>query len=121
MTLAGLAVAGALGAVLRYLLAGFVQESIDSTLPWATFSINASGSFLLGVITGAALYHAFPATPRVVLGTGFCGAYTTFSTWSLEVVDLAESGSPGAAIGYAVLSIVAGTSAAALGLILAAL
>ena len=59
-------------------------------MPAATLAINVSGSFVLGVVTGLALYHGFATTPRVVLGTGFCGGYTTFSTFAYEIVFLAE-------------------------------
>ena len=72
--------AGAVGAPVRYLLDGYVGDRTEGVFPWGTFLINVSGSLLLGLLTGLALYHAFPDTPRIVLGTGFCGAYTTFST-----------------------------------------
>ena len=57
-----------------------------------TSVINVTGSFVLGVLTGLSLYHAFPADAKLVLGTGFCGAYTTFSTFTFETVRLAETG-----------------------------
>ena len=116
----GLVVAGAIGAPCRYLLDGLVQDITGSHLPFGTFVINVSGSFLLGLITGAALYHAFPATPKVILGTGFCGAYTTFSTWTFETVRLWEEDGRREAVINAALSLVAGLAAAAVGLALAA-
>jgi CrcB protein len=60
--------------------------------PWGTLIVNLSGSLVLGVLTGLALYHALPQAPRVVVGTGFCGAYTTFSAFSFETVRLLEEG-----------------------------
>ena len=117
----GLVVAGAIGAPCRYLLDTFVQERTAGAFPWGTFLINVSGSLLLGLITGAALYHAFPTTPKIILGTGFCGAYTTFSTWTFESVRLLEEGAVREALVNAVLSIAAGASAAGVGLALATL
>lgn len=116
----GLVIAGALGAPARYLLDGFVQDRTSGAFPWGTFVINASGSFVLGVIDGAALYHAFPNTPKVWLGTGFCGAYTTFSTFTFETIRLLEEGAISDAFRYALLSLLTGALAAALGLALAA-
>ena len=117
----GIVVAGAVGAPSRYLLDRFVQARAGSGLPWGTFVINISGSFLLGLITGAALYHSFPSTPRIILGTGFCGAYTTFSTWTFETVRLLEEGAGREALLNGVGSVVIGLGAAGLGLALAGL
>ena len=92
MLISGIAVAGALGAPARYLLDGFVQDRTDSRLPLGTLVVNVTGSFLLGLIVGFALYHSFADTPRAILGTGFCGAYTTFSTFSYETAKLMQDG-----------------------------
>ncbi len=121
MLVAGLAVAGALGAPVRYLLDGYVQDRREGVFPFGTFVINVSGSFLLGLLVGFALYHAFPATPEIVLGTGFCGAYTTFSTFTYETVQLAEERAFGVALRNVLGSVVAPALAAAAGLALAAL
>jgi len=121
MIVAGIAVAGALGAPVRYLLDGFVQDRSVGVFPRGTFVINVTGSFVLGVVAGLALYHAFPATPKLVLGTGFCGAYTTFSTFTYETVRLAEERAFGAALQNALSSILVPALAAAAGLALAAL
>ena len=90
--------AAAIGAATRYLLDGFVQDRTRGELPWGTCVVNISGSFVLGLLSGLALYHAFPADAKLVLGTGFCGAYTTFSTFTFETVRLAEEGLTRAAI-----------------------
>jgi CrcB protein len=119
--IAGIAVAGALGAPARYLLDGFVQDRTTGVLPWGTLVVNATGSFALGLLTGAALYHAFPSTPKTILGTGFCGAYTTFSTFSFETVRLLEDGATTEAVVNVALSLLVGLVAAAAGLALAAL
>ena len=113
--------AGAIGAPLRFLVDGFVTDRVEGSFPWGTFVINATGSFALGLLTGLALYHAFPKTPKVILGTGLCGAYTTFSTFTFETVRLAEEGSSGRALRNALGTLVVGAAAAALGLALAAL
>jgi CrcB protein len=114
-------VAGAIGAPLRHLVHVWVGERTDGTFPWGTLLINVSGSLLLGFLTGLGLYHAFPATPRVVLGTGFCGAYTTFSTFTFETVRLIEEGAVGAAVRNAFGTLVLCAAATAAGLALASL
>jgi CrcB protein len=113
--------AAAVGAPLRYLVDGAVGDRTEGVFPWGTFVVNVTGSLLFGFVTGLALYHAFPATPKVVLGTGFCGAYTTFSTFTFETVRLVEEGAPGEAFRNALGTLVAGALAAGAGLALAAL
>ncbi len=88
--------------------------------PLGTFVINVTGSFVLGVLTGLVLYHTFPSDSRVVLGTGFCGAYTTFSTFAYETVRLAEERTFGATVQNVVSHVVVPALAAAAGLALAA-
>ncbi|HYR64424.1 MAG TPA: fluoride efflux transporter CrcB [Actinomycetota bacterium] len=121
MLLLAVGLAGAVGAPARYLTDAFIEERIQSVFPWGTFVINVSGSFLLGVITGLALYHGLGSVPKVVVGTGFCGAYTTFSTFSYETVRLLEDGSVLEAAANTAASLVVGLAGAALGLILSAL
>jgi CrcB protein len=121
MLVVGIAVAGALGAPLRYLLDGFVQDRTDSVFPRGTLIVNVTGSFILGLLTGLLLYHAFPSDPKIVLGTGFCGAYTTFSTFTYETVRLAEERALGAAFQNVVSSMLVPALAAAAGLALTAL
>ncbi|MCA1686617.1 MAG: CrcB family protein [Planctomycetia bacterium] len=118
--LAGLIVAGAVGAPARSLLDGLVQDRNDGVFPWGTFIVNISGSLLLGLIAGVALYHAFPATPAIWLGSGFCGAYATFSTFTSKPLRLLEEGALAGALRHAVASLLTGTAAAAAGLALAA-
>lgn len=118
--LVGLLIAGAIGASARHLLDGFVQDHTDGAFPWGTFVVNISGSLLFGLVAGAALYHSFPATPQIWLGTGFCGAYTTFSTFTFETFRLLEEGAVAVACRNAGASLLVGTAAAAAGLALAA-
>jgi CrcB protein len=120
MTLIGVGIAGSFGAIARYLVDAAVSERLRGEFPWGTFVINVTGSFLLGVLSGLVLYQAMDDLPRVVIGTGFCGAYTTFSTFSYETVQLAERGERTPAALYVVASVVVGLCAAGAGLALAA-
>ena len=113
--------AAAVGAPARYLVDGFVQDRTGGAFPWGTWVINVSGSFVLGLLSGLVLYHAAPADLRLVLGTGFCGAYTTFSTFTFETLRLAEDGGHRAALRNIVLNTGGGLLAAAAGLAIAAL
>jgi fluoride exporter len=112
-------VAGGAGAVVRYVVDAVIGYRTEGAFPWGTFAINTSGSLLLGLLTGLGLHHAFPRVPRLVLGTGFCGAYTTFSTFTFETVRLVEEGAAGEAFRNVAATLVAGAAAAALGLALA--
>jgi fluoride exporter len=104
------------GAPLRFLIDGVVQDHTDGVFPYGTWVINVTGSFLLGVLTGLALYHGFGKVPKTILGTGFCGAYTTFSTFTFETVRLAEEGDLRDAARNAALSLLLGGMAAGAGL-----
>ncbi|CAL9624222.1 fluoride efflux transporter CrcB [Streptomyces pilosus] len=101
-------VLGALvGAPLRYLTDRAVQSRHDSVFPWGTFTVNVTGSLALGLLTGAATAGAAGQELRLLLGTGLCGALTTYSTFSYETLRLAETG----ARGYAVLNVAANMTA----------
>ncbi|MDQ6796436.1 MAG: fluoride efflux transporter CrcB [Actinomycetota bacterium] len=124
MTGAGLyltvAAGGAVGAPARYLLdVAVAARSGGRRFPLGTFIVNVSGAFVLGLVVGAALHHGLSATARAGLGTGFCGAYTTFSAFSCETVRLLEDGSLGAAALYVTASVAVGLVAASIGLALA--
>ena len=113
--------AGALGSVLRYAADAAVSARSFTTFPVGTLGINLSGSLLLGLITGLSLYHAFPATPKIVIGSGFCGSYTTFSTFAFETVSLAREGERLGAVLNVAANLVGCGAAAGIGLALAAL
>lgn len=116
-----IAVAGAIGAPLRYLVDGAVSDRVRSLFPWGTFVVNMSGSFALGLITGLVLYHAFPADGRLIIGVGLIGAYTTFSTFTFEAASLIERREIRLAALNIGGSVVLGAAAAAAGLALAAI
>lgn len=109
-------VAGAVGAPLRYLVDGAVGRRSDGLVPWGILVVNVGGSFLFGLVTGLALHHGLGRTPRIVIGTGFCGAFTTFSTFTYETVRLLENARRREAAVNVGLSLVLGAVAAALGL-----
>lgn len=107
--------AGAAGAVCRYALDQVISRLLRRSFPWGTVVVNLSGALALGLLAGTST-QGLPATPYVVLGAGFLGAYTTFSTWLFEVVRLAQGGRWGDALAHALGSLVLGVAAAALGL-----
>ena len=121
MLVVGIAVAGAVGAPVRYVVDAFVSDRFESLFPWGTFVINVTGSFVLGMLAGVALYHAFPSTPKTILGTGFCGGYTTFSTFTYETMELVDAGDAGPALWNVLASLVVPALAAGAGLALASL
>lgn len=112
MLILSIAAAGFVGAVARFWLGTAISERYPARLPWATFLINVSGAFALGLLAGSATMA--PAV-RIPLGVGFLGAYTTFSTWMLETTRLR----PRLALLYVAISTVTGLLAAAAGLVTA--
>lgn len=82
------ATGGALGALARWLLADYVQRHTSPFFPWGTFTVNVLGSLLLGFVATAALHGFFSREQRLLLATGFAGAFTTFSTFSYETYML---------------------------------
>lgn len=116
-----LAGAGGLGAAARLVLDGLVRSRIQTAFPVGTALINVTGSLLLGFVTGLALSHALPEEWHLVLGTGFLGGYTTFSTASFETVRLLQAARYRAAVGNGLGTLVGAAAAAALGLWLGSL
>jgi CrcB protein len=99
---------GAIGALAR---AGLAQALPDPTgqWPWATFIVNLAGALLLGWMTARLAEDVAPTRYwRLLLGTGFCGALTTFSTFQIDILRLAREGYGGVAAGYALASIAGG-------------
>ncbi|WP_327010684.1 fluoride efflux transporter CrcB [Dactylosporangium sp. NBC_01737] len=115
MTVLLVALGAAVGAPLRYLTDRAIQARHDSVFPWGTLSVNVVGSLLLGFLTGLPAGHAVAA----LVGTGFCGALTTYSTFSYETLRLAQDGARFYAAANIAASIVAGLGAAYCGLLIA--
>jgi CrcB protein len=110
--------AGATGAVTRFLLDAWTKQRWQSPFPLATVLINITGSFIIGVLAGVVLFGGQSSAWQTVLGTGFCGGYTTFSTASFETVRLIQQGRRGLALLNAVISLVLSVAACGLGLAL---
>lgn len=102
---------GAVGAAARYLLDTAVRARARTPFPWGTLAVNVLGSAVLGVLTGLTAHGGVPEAVRLTLGTGFCGALTTYSTFSYETLMLAESGRRRTAAANVLLSVVAGVGA----------
>ena len=114
------AAGSALGGVTRFLLGGYLQRAAGASFPVGTLVINVTGSFLLGFLLRYALGTA-SVTPevRALLTTGFCGGYTTFSTFSYEAVALAEDGAWARVGAYVAASVLLSIAAAFLGVVAA--
>jgi CrcB protein len=110
MTLLLVLLGGAVGAPARYLTDLAVQRLHRSSFPWGTWTVNMAGSFVLGVVAAGT-----PTWVETLVGTGFCGALTTFSTFGYETVRLAEEGETTTAAANALGSLAVGLLAAALG------
>lgn len=105
----------AVGAPGRYLVDRAVQARHDSLMPWGTMLVNVVGSLVLGVLVGLSTGREVPETVMLTLGTGLCGALTTYSTFGYETVRLLEEGDRVLALLNAGLSLLVGVGAAALG------
>lgn len=122
MGILAIAAGGALGAVLRYLLSGWVQELGGSRFPWGTLAVNVVGSFALGLLMAGLLEHAATApVTRTFWTIGVLGAFTTFSTFSYETLALFSIGDWSAGIANVAANLGLGLAAALLGLRLGAL
>ena len=111
----GVAIAGAVGAPARFLIEHGVRSRWPADWPWGTYVVNVSGSLALGLVVGFVLAQGVDPDVRTIVGTGFLGAYTTFSAYAYETVRV---GVPrrGLAVAYALGSVVASVLAAAAGL-----
>jgi fluoride exporter len=114
-------VAGGAGAVLRALIIHHLGLDRSDPLPAGTMVVNASGSLVLGVVTGLSLYHGLGTHVVAVIGVGLCGGYTTWSTASWETIHLLHTGHGTKAVVYTLGSLAVCVSAAAAGIALMAL
>ena len=113
---AGIAVAGGIGAAARMVLDGLIRSRL-----WGTIAINVSGSLVLGFLTGLAAGNLLPTEWFLIIGTGFLGGYTTFSTASYETIRLLEQRAWWASAMSGLGTLVLATTAAGLGLLLGGL
>jgi len=109
-------VGGAIGSIFRFLISRITFS--QGAFPWATFIINITGCFIIGLLIGLSFKHPFfiDENKRLLLVAGFCGGFTTFSTFSLENVRLYQSGNYLALALYISLSVILGFAAVFLGL-----
>lgn len=114
---------GTIGTAIRYAIETAFAASGEHLMPWATFGINISGAFLLGLLSELLVLlmadEKLRRTLQVTFGTGLLGGYTTYSSFALETIRLGETGHPYAALGYATGSVVLGFAAAYLAMIVA--
>jgi CrcB protein len=100
-----IALGGAAGSLLRYLIGGAVQRTSASGFPVGTMFVNVSGCFLIGILVRQFLNMQTTPELRALLIVGFCGGFTTFSTFSAETLALIEGGESGRAAWYVILSV----------------
>jgi CrcB protein len=112
------AAGGALGSAARYGVGRLMGPQMSGAVPWHTLFVNASGAFLIGLLLVAAARLGWPGWWRPFLAVGILGGYTTFSTFSLETVELILRGSYGTAAGYAAGTLLVGILACGGGILL---
>lgn len=110
------ALAGGVGALTRFVVDSRLSRVPPGRLPLGTIVINVTGSFLLSLVTGWWVFHSGSDELATILGTGFLGGYTTFSTASVEGARLARAGRPWTMLGHAGVMVVASIGSAAAGL-----
>jgi CrcB protein len=115
-----LVIAGAaVGAPLRYLTDRIVQAKHDTLFPWGTFTANLTGCLILGMLTGAVTAGAASSHTQLLVGTGLCGALTTYSTFSYETLRLTQTSARFYAATNVIASVIAGLGATFIGTALA--
>lgn len=118
MLIIAIGLAGAVGAVIRYLVGRFIAERVNAQFPLGTFFINITGAFCIGFIFALTARKLLTPTLQAILATGFLGGYTTFSTMSWEGTQLARGGSNTRSLLYFGGTFLFGLSAALLGLVI---
>jgi CrcB protein len=106
---------GAIGAPLRYSADRFVQSRHRRPFPFGTLLVNLVGCFVLGVVAGGVAKSGWSADVKSLVGTGFCGGLTTFSTFAVETLELASKKLTATAGVYVLVSVAPGIGLAALG------
>ncbi|MER5398927.1 fluoride efflux transporter CrcB [Streptomyces sp. NPDC002599] len=105
-------IGAAVGAPLRYLTDRAVQGKRDTVFPWGTLVVNVTGCLILGLLTGAVSAGQVSGHLQLLIGTGLCGALTTYSTFSYETLRLTETGAAFYAAANVIVSVTAGLGAA---------
>jgi CrcB protein len=113
MTFIWVALGASVGAPLRFLVDRVIQTRHDTVFPWGTLTANLTGCLVLGFLVAAATQ--LPPAVEATLGTGLCGALTTYSTFSYETLRLIEDGARFYAVAYLAASIAGGFGAVGLG------
>lgn len=113
-------IAGASGAVARYLIDGTIQDRTSGSLPLGTMTVNVIGSLMIGLVGGLVLYHHTGMAAQTVIGTGLCGGLTTWSSASWETWRLLENGAFAAGLINAIGGLTVSLAAAAVGLMIVA-
>ena len=115
-TLLAVGIGSFFGGALRYYISTLMKGLCVSGFPWATLTVNLAGCFVLGVLYALFGKSGALSSPWcLLLTTGFCGGFTTFSTFANESVQLLQSGNMGAFIGYVATSLLLGIALLALG------
>jgi CrcB protein len=118
------AIGGALGSMARFWLANTMALLAGTEFPWGTLLINIIGSFVIsffGFLTGTSRHFAVPNEVRVFVTVGLCGGFTTFSSFSIQTVELVRTGEAARAALYVAASVIICLAACALGFWSAAL
>lgn len=112
---------GGTGSIMRYAVSLLCSKQLPNTLvfPWATFAVNVVGSFVIGLLSAFVLRGWVSSDLKLLLITGLCGGFTTFSTFSAEGLAMVRNGDVGLYLLYVGLSVIAGLAAAAVGLTIA--
>jgi len=112
---------GFAGSVLRYLMTKYLSVLLPISFPIGTFAVNLLGCFLIGLVMGLSFESLISTRMRLMLATGFCGGFTTFSTYSLEIFELAQKGEAGIGLLYLLASVLLGLLAVWIGLLVSGL
>lgn len=107
-TLVLVGIGGAIGSICRYLLGYIIGRHINIVFPYGTLSINLLGSLVIGIVYGLAFKNLVTEDWRIFLATGFCGGFTTFSSFAFENVTLLQEGEIGLMLLYSAVSLLAG-------------
>ncbi len=109
-------VGGAVGSGARYLTGRAMTALLGAGYPFGTLAVNFVGGLLMGVLVGVLARNSAPEGWRLLIGVGVLGGFTTFSSFSLDVVTMIERGAPGLALGYILVSVIGSIAALFAGL-----